>query len=117
MNYDLYGEVINGESTYKRIAKELKEGLSVGIAWSDEDFTHYDIIFNLSLNVKAGYFQRGLKQDYLYISIIDYTSYGFSPYEEKHPEYIKEKIRLTNISGDKIAELINGIIRELNKEE
>lgn len=31
MNYDKYGEVINGKGTYKEIAKLLEENNTVGI--------------------------------------------------------------------------------------
>ena len=79
MNYNQYDEVINGESTFKEIAKLLKEDKTVGIGWTDEIFTHYDIIFKLGLNQKSGIFQRGIKADYLYVSIIDHTSYAFVP--------------------------------------
>ena len=35
MNFNKYNEVINGEYTYKEIAKLLLENKSVGIGWSD----------------------------------------------------------------------------------
>lgn len=117
MNYDIYGEVTNGDLTYKAIAEYLRVRNTIGIGWTDEHFSHYDIIFSLGLDGKVGCFQRGIKQNYLFISIIDYTSYGFNSDSQKHPEYIKEKLRMNHESGDKIAELINGIIRELNREE
>lgn len=117
MELDKYGEVINGENTYRIIASIISGANTIGIGWTDEHYSHYDIIFNLGITIKVGNFQRGIKRDYLFINIIDYTSYGFDTKSEKHPSYIKEKLRMNNESGDKIAELINGIIRELNKEE
>ena len=110
MNWNKYGEVINGNDTYREIANHLLNGKTVGIGWTDESFTHYDILFHLGMDVKAGDFQRGLKQYYLYVSIIDHTSMGFTTDSTKHNEYIKEKLRIHNETGDKLSELINGII-------
>lgn len=116
MNYDKYGEVINGKGTYKEIAKLLEENNTVGIGWTDEDSTHLDIIFKLGV-LKFGNFQRGIKANFLYVSIIDYTSYAFVPDTIKYGTYIQEKLRLNDHCGDKVAELINGIIKELEGEQ
>lgn len=115
MNMNEYLEVINGNDTYRTIAKYLLKEKTVGIGWTDEESTHYDIIFTLGLNLKCGSFQRGLKQDYLYIGIIDKISYGFRTDSTKENGYIKEKLRMNNTSGDKVSDLINGIIIEINK--
>lgn len=116
MNYDKYGEVINGQQTYKSISDLLKVNETVGIGWCDEESTHLDIIFKLGI-FKLGSFQRGLRPSYLYVSIIDHTSYGFVPDSIKEGDYIQTKLRMNNSCGDKLKELINGIIEELNKED
>lgn len=113
MNFNKYGEVINGEMTYKYIAKRLLQDESVGIGWTDELSTHFDIIFKLGLDNKFGYFQRGIGTNDLYVSIIDWTSYAFNVGNIKIGNYIQEKLRINNECGDKLAELINGIISEL----
>ena len=113
MNFNKYGEVINGKDTYKIIAENLRVGKIVGIGWTDEDSTHLDIIFKLGLDVKSGIFQRGIKSNYLFVSIIDHISYAFKPDSIKLGGYIQEKSRMENDCGDKLAELINGIISEL----
>ena len=46
MNVDDYGEIVNGPYTYKGIAGRLKEGESVIIGWTDEKYTHLDLLFN-----------------------------------------------------------------------
>ena len=117
MNVDEYGEVINGEDTYREIAKNLMEGESVGIGWTDEDSTHFDIIFTLGIK-KYGLFQRGIKANDLFVSIIGWSSYGFKTDDIKLGGYIQEKLRLSNydITGEKVKELINGVIECLNKE-
>lgn len=115
MNYDKYDEVINGIETYKEIAKKLLEDQTIGIGWTDEDATHLDIIFKLGLDTKCGSFQRGIRQNCLFVSIIDHTSYGFAPDSIKEGTYIQEKLRMNNDCGNKLKELINGIIMELNK--
>ena len=112
MNYDNYGQIINGKETYKGIALRLKENKMVGIGWTDSQGTHLDILFKLEFD-KFGDFQRGIRANYLVVSIIDHISYAFSPDDIKLGTYIEEKLRMNNSCGDKIAELINGIIKEL----
>jgi len=114
MNFNNYGEVINGKETYKAIAKGLLEGNTIGIGWDDEECTHLDIIFKLGIDNKYGCFQRGMQTEDLFVSIIDHTSYGFIPTTIKDGGYIQEKLRFENETGDKLKELINGIIIELN---
>ena len=111
MNINEYLEIINGNGTYETIAKELLQNKTVGIGWTDEEYTHFDIIFKLGLDVKEGSFQRGIKKEYLFVSIIDHTSYGFVPNTIKEVGYITEKLGLHN---DKLSELINGVISSLN---
>ena len=118
MNTNIYGEVINGKDTYFEIAKHLMKGESVGIGWTDEDSTHFDIIFTLGI-AKYGLFQRGIKSNDLFVSIIDWSSYGFSTDDVKLGGYIQEKLRLSNydILDEKVKELVNGVIEYLNKEK
>lgn len=119
MNKDKYEEIINGEETFQKIAKEL---LSYGrciIGWTDEGYDHRDILFTYRPH-KYGNLQRGLRWTYLFISIIDYTSMGFliedNTDNTKHLNYIKEKLRLYDNSCDnKICELINGVIKYIDK--
>lgn len=115
MNNNEYGEIINGDRTYQEIAKRLLNSETVGIGWTDEDFTHFDIIFKLGLDCKYGDFQRGIRREYLFVGIIDHTFYGFRPDSIKEGNYIQEKLRMNNSCGDKVAELINGIIKCLNE--
>ena len=117
MNIDEYGEIINGEDTYYTIAKHLIKGESVGIGWTDEDSTHFDIIFTLGI-VKYGLFQGGIKADYLFVSILHWSNYGFRTDGVKLGGYIQEKLRLSDydITGEKVKELVNGVIECLNKE-
>ena len=117
MNIDIYGEIINGEDTYREIAKNLMEGESVGIGWTDENSTHFDIIFTLGIK-KYGLFQRGIKANDLFVSIIGWSSYGFRTDDIKLGGYIQEKLRLSDydITGEKVKELVNGVIECLNKE-
>ncbi len=109
MNVNNYKEIINGKETYEEIALLLLRNNTVGIGWTDENCTHLDIVFNLGI-FKYGTFQRGIKCNYLFVSIIDHTSYAFIPNTLKEPSYFKEKLKFDNECGDKLAELINGII-------
>lgn len=119
MNCNEYDEVINGEDTYKTIAKNLSYEIPTLIGWTDERATHYDILFTCGAN-KNGYIQGGIRANDLFISIMRIGAFGFKfkTYEEKHPSYIAEKLfngRLDS-SVEKVTELINGVIREINNE-
>ena len=119
MNKDKYGEIINGEDTYRIIADELMEGKSVIIGWTDQGCDHRDILFTLRPQ-KYGTLQRGLNfSSHLYISIMDFSCMGFlienDTDNRKYPSYIKEKLRLNdNSCDDKICELINGVIEYID---
>lgn len=114
MNRDGYGEIINGYDTVVEIASKLKVGQSVIIGWTDEEYTHLDLLFNYRAH-KDGILQRGLRGNELFVSIISIGSFGFDVSDrETHKGYISEKL---NISGEptiiKLAELINEIKKEL----
>lgn len=107
MNMNPYGEVINGTSTYRGIAEKLLKKESIIIGWTDEEYTHYDILFAIYPH-KEGYLQRGLTHDDLYVSIIGLGSFGFNICNDHDGGYIAEKL---NLSGDckRLAELLNNI--------
>lgn len=117
--FDEYGEVINSESTYKTIAKDLVERGSCIVGWTDKEYDHRDILFTFKPR-KYGNLQRGLRWTYLFVSIMDHSSMGFLIEDGdcdnvKHSSYIKEKLRLNdNNCDDKICELINGVIHEID---
>lgn len=118
MNFDKWGEVINGEDTFEQIAKDLIETGKCIIGWTDEGADHRDILFTYKPK-KYGTLQRGFRWCYLYISIMDFTSYGFlienDKSNQKHNGYVKEKLRLhDNDCDDKICELINGVIKYID---
>lgn len=115
MNKDIYGEIINGKLTYSMIADLLSIGETVGIGWTDGLGTHLDIIFKLGLDARSGNFQRGIKASDLFVSIIGFTSYGFKTDSIKEGTYIQEKLDMRDETGDELANLINGIIGELNE--
>lgn len=119
MNRDIYDEIINGKNTYKEIANRLKQGQAVIIGWADEEYTHLDILFTYNIYKEFGNFlQRGLRGNELFISIIGIGAFGFDVNNnEKYPGYIKEKLNLTGEpTCEKLAELINGIMKELQNE-
>lgn len=119
MDKDEYDEIINGENTYKEIANRLKQGQAVIIGWTDERSTHLDILFTYHIYKEYGnYLQRGLRGNELFISIINIGAFGFDVNDnEKYPGYIREKLNLTGEpTCEKLADLINGIIKELQNE-
>ena len=116
MNKDKYGEIINGEKTYRTVASKLKNGKSVIIGWTDEEYTHFDILFTAgAYKNKDNYLQRGLRGAELFVSIIGKGAFGFEPRTLKDRDYVSEKL---NFNGHpttyKFTELVNGVIRELN---
>lgn len=118
MDKDKYGEIINGENTYKEIALNLIKGKPVIIGWTDQVYDHRDIMFTYDVK-QYGNLQRGLHGCYLFVSIIDFTSMGFMIEKKsdnvKHDSYIKEKLRLYgNHCDEKICELVNGVIHQLD---
>ena len=115
MNTDEYGEVINGFKTYETIVEKLRQDKSVIIGWTDEAYTHLDIMFTVK-PYKEGTLQGGLRWTDLFVSIMGKCAWGFIPDEEKDEGYIAEKLRLgRNETTEKLTYLINGIIREANK--
>ena len=116
MNKDSYNEIINGEITYIDIAAKLKQGKSVIIGWTDEEFTHFDILFTLGAYKDCdNQLQRGIKNSDLFVSIIGRSSFGFlMTQEDKDSTYIAEKLNVYGKpTADKLTELINNIIKEI----
>lgn len=115
MNYDEYGEVINGEKTYKAIAADLAQS-PVLIGWTDQNGTHLDILFALTAQ-KHGTVQGGVRGGDLFISIMRWGAFGFSIDEkETHAGYYDEKLGNRGSLGptaEPLAELINGVKKYL----
>lgn len=115
MDRDIFGEIINGQKTYKYIAMLLNEGQPVIIGWTDEGSTHYDILLALNL-YEYGIIQGGLQSDYLYVSIMRKGAFGFRMESNHSDDYIGEKLDVPGKkTRKKLAELINEIIKECNK--
>ena len=120
MNIDNYGEVINGEETYKKIAEELLNTGKCIIGWTDQGYDHRDILFTYQPKHLGGDLQRGLRWCYLYISIMSHSCMGFliesDRDNQKDNGYIKEKLNLhNNDCDDKICQLINGVIKKIDE--
>lgn len=116
MNTNEYFEVINGQGTYSYIASVLKDGRAIMIGWTDQEYTHYDIMFKLGVVGEGGY-QRGIKNSDLIVAIMSIGAFGFKTDDKKHPTYVAEKLfnSRCDSSVEKVTELMNGIIEELNK--
>lgn len=118
MKTDKYGEVINHKETYQDIADYLryKAKGKVLIGWTDECGTHFDILFVKDPFIE-GNMQGGIKEVYLFVSIMRIGASGFVINDEDtHPGYIGEKLNLgNNITTEKVAELINGVRKEFGE--
>lgn len=112
MLQDEYGEIINGTETYDEIRKRLFKGENVIIGWTDEECTHFDILFSLrAYKPQNNYLQRGLRGNELFVSIIGLSAFGFDIDSSKHSGYIAEKLNIKEQHTiDKFGRLINGIL-------
>src|SRR3990167_9011938 len=120
MKYDEYGEVINAPETYKGIAEELS-GNAVLVGWTDEMGTHFDILFTLNALPYGTNIQGGIRPSTdLFVSIMRWGAFAFEVSDEDtHAGYFDEKLSARGPMGqatsEKLAELINGVKKELLK--
>lgn len=118
MKLDDYGEVVNDPDTYERAVAVLTEQGSVLPGWTDEQFTHLDVLFTLSPE-KHGNIQRGLHNSraLLFVSVIGFGTFGFDRTGrtgELHESYVGEKLGLgDNVTTTALSALITGIIERL----
>lgn len=133
MKTDEYNEVINHPNTFKAIAEELKKSKAVLIGWTDENYTHFDILFTYKPTVAIGQiingvfvediflsanFQGGIRPTDLFVSIMRVGAFGFEVNnKDTHWSYYDEKLgsrfRFGETIGAKLAELINGVKKNL----
>lgn len=113
MNKNNYGEVINGQDTYDDIALCISGGKNCLIGWTDEQMSHFDILFHYKwIWVEGSQIQGGIRpKSDLFVSIM---RMGFFAFEIDHLDtdsgYYAEKLNMsTGITGEKLAELINGV--------
>lgn len=111
-----YGEIINGQDTYESIATALQVGKSILIGWTDEMSTHYDILFTKDPSISGTNIQGGIRRDDLFVSIMRIGCFGFEiENTDTHWGYYSEKFNSNfgEMTGQKLAELINGVKKEL----
>lgn len=110
MNYDDFGEVVNGTDTYETIARNLKLGISTIIGWTDGEASHFDILFTKGAE-PHGTLQGGVEGSDLFISIMRCGSFGFEVGPtDTHHGYYAEKLRMyPGKTTEALAELINGV--------
>ncbi len=119
MNKDEYGEVINGQGTYEKVAQILKKLGVILIGWTDESGTHFDILFVHTTNFEGSNIQGGIRRVDLFVSIMRMGAFGFDVENtDTDWNYYDEKLSggtIGETTGRKLAELINGIKKELLK--
>lgn len=121
MNYDAWREVINGPETYAGIAAGLRTGTAVIVGWTDQSCTHFDILFTLR-PAQHGGLQGGLRgATDLFVSVMRTGCFGFDVRNAAplHHGYIAEKLHIAEASftATALADLINGVVGQLNAEE
>lgn len=116
VDQDEYETVINSEKAYKSLTNILRSRGSIVFAWTDQEGTQLDILMAYNI-VQYGRLQRGMStRTDLFVAVSDFGMFGFELNGmEKFPSYIGEKLNLgdINTTTEKLAELINGICKEL----
>lgn len=119
MNKDSYEEVINGQETYDEIAGQLLLGNNVMIGWTDEDGSHYDILFCYKKMFMSGSnIQGGINpRSDLFVSIMRLGAFSFEVEKTgTHYKYYSEKLGIRSLESIiSIADLIEGIKRSILK--
>ncbi len=119
LNRDVEGEIINGEGTYNAIAFYLMmEGRYI-IGWTDEQGTHYDILFVYPGTKGAGRFQGGINPGGdLIVSIMRVGAFAFDPrHTDTHWDYYSEKLNVGGSTAKKLGELINAVKIKISHHE
>lgn len=114
MKTDEYGEVLNDLTTFEEIARQVQK-LPVLIGWTDNLGSHFDILFSFGIS-KTGPIQGGISPLDLFVSIMRVGAFGFEiSHKDTSPGYYAEKLGIGGSTGEKLAELINGVKKELNR--
>ena len=116
MKLDEYAEVINHKNTYQDIAQKLKVYGRILIGWTDQEGSHFDILFVLNPDIVGSNIQGGIGQGDLFVSVMRMGAFAFIiKNEDTHYNYIGDKLHFSanNITTIKLGELINGIKKEL----
>ena len=113
MDYDDYGEIVNGIDTYRGIAKVLISKGSVLIGWTDQNGTHLDILFTMGALQYGTNVQGGIKGTDIFISIMRWGAFGFEvDRSDTHAGYYDEKLgnrASFGTTAEPLSELINGV--------
>lgn len=117
MKKDEEGEIINDEETYREIAGLISKNVPILIGWTDEEGSHYDILFVYRAMPHGENIQGGIRAlGALFVSIMRKGAFGFNARDtfELSPTYIAEKLTISNDStAKKVADLISGIRKHL----
>ncbi len=117
VDQDEYQTVFNSEKTYKGLASHLSNHDPIIFAWTDQEGTQLDILLAYK-PLQYGHLQRGMhSMTDLFVAVSHFGMFGFELNgTEKFAGYVGEKLNLgTNITTEKLAELINGVCRELER--
>jgi hypothetical protein len=116
VDQDEYGTVLNSKKTYESLVHNLKHEAPVVFAWTDQEGTQLDILMAYRV-MQYGHLQRGMSANTdLFVAVSHFGMFGFELNgTEKFPSYVGEKLNLggINTTTEKLAELINGVCREL----
>lgn len=116
MNYDAFGEVINGEDTYDDVAQTLfKMRSPVLVGWTDQHGSHHDVLFCRRVAFSGNNIQGGLRSEDLFVSVMRFGAFGFEINPSLiHEAYYGEKLGLGyGSTTTALAALIRGVTSRL----
>lgn len=118
INFDEYGEVVNGEGTYAFTAAHLLHSKQpVLLGWTDGEGSHHDILIARGVaiaEVNKPNIQGGIRAGDLFVSVMRVGAFAFEIKDrELHPNYVGEKLGMSGVTCDRLTDLINGIIKWL----
>lgn len=110
---DTYCEITNSQQTYHCIAYSACLN-PILIGWTDGNGSHYDILFTYQPYCpNQSNIQSGLKKDYLFVSIIHGSCYGFEikPNAYLSARYISEKLGVNE--APELSALLTGVVKRI----
>lgn len=120
--FDGYGLVTSSDAAIDLVAELLIHQNRAFISWTDNQGTHFDLLFcllPLEYGNVPGVFkaQGGLQPDDLFVAIMRRGAFGFAITDEpSHAGYIGEKLDIGyGETAEALAVLINGVRAVLSK--
>lgn len=115
MDTDSWGEIINGPNTFEEVARELHQGRTVALGWTDGRCTHHDLFLSrhpvLHGLLQGVHPSAQQSTNLLLVSVQRVGAFAFVlDGSELFPDYVGEKLNIRGDTAVALAALLNGII-------